>query len=422
MMVIDNSSVLGLPASKAVGLLGQLGCGDLDSERTLAFVIWSHLCEPGDMVAGALVDRLGPIEALNCVRSANPAKSLLSALKQRDPGDELVTGCDESEIELQDAASRWKARDNNSAVLRSLEHWLRLKGQLVTPDSSDWPSSLSALGDGRPHVLWLRGMRESLVQLESAIAIVGSRNVSSYGQYCAQTIAEQLVLAGYLIVSGGAYGIDAEAHRGAITASGKTIAVLAGGGDRLYPVGNTQLLNDVMQNGCLLAELPPGNAPTRWRFLQRNRLIAALGQATVIVEMAIKSGAKNTMHHAMAMSRDVYAVPGSIASQTARGCNVAIAEGKARIVSGFEELVRELLNLPIDYGTRDELTALQQRVFDALSRQPLTPTRLSIKAGTSSSETTQALGQLQALGLAEARATGWRRTLAPKTAENPAGA
>lgn len=410
MMVIDNSSVLGLPAMRAAELLHPLGCGDLDAEKTLAFIIWSHLCEPGDMLASQLVDKLGPTRALGCLRSVHPEPQLLAALAQVDSADELVCSGPEGESELREACLRWKARDNNSAVVRSLELWTRLGGQIITPDSSDWPETLGDLGFGRPHVLWLRGNRSALTSLVSAVSVVGSRNISSYGQHVAQELADHLVRGGYSVVSGGAYGIDAEAHRGALAAEGVTIAVMAGGGDRLYPVGNTALLNEVMQRGCVLAELPPGNSPTRWRFLQRNRLIAALGEVTVIVEMAIRSGAKNTMNHARQIGRDVYAVPGSIVSQTARGCNIAIAEGGAKIVTGFDELLREIAGFGPDFGEQAELNALQQRVLDSLTTMPVSPTRLSIKAGTSQAETIAALGQLAALGLANSRPTGWRRT------------
>lgn len=410
MMVVDNSSCLGLPATRALALLEPLGCAGLDTERTLAFVIWSHLCEPGEMLAGALVQRLGPDTAIAAIRRPNGVGALVSELRKRDAADDLVSRGEAFELELAEAIKRWRDRDNNAAVLRSLEAWNRLGGQVVTPDSFDWPERLDDLGAGSPHALWLRGNRAALGSLTDAVAIVGSRNVTSYGQHCASSIAERLVDAGFAIVSGGAYGIDAEAHRGAVAAEGITVAVLAGGADRLYPIGNTQLLGEVMQKGCVIAEQPPGNAPTRWRFLQRNRLIAALGQATVVVEMALKSGAKNTMHHAMELGREVYAVPGSLVSQTARGCNVAIAEQKAKIVTGFDDLVRELLNQPLEYESSRELTALQQRVLDALSDRSAPIVRISVKAGTSIGETTLALHELEFKDLATQNKSGWRRS------------
>lgn len=413
MMVVAPESVIGLPREVAFGLLEPITAGTSDQERTLAWIIWSHLTEPGDMLAGALLQAIGPVAAIRVLRLQHPAREitkLLSGLAE-NAGDESQRDVAALESEYAEACKRWSARDNNMAVVRSLKIWATLGGQIVTPDDVDWPRALEALGAGTPHVLWLRGNRASLAELENAIAIVGSRNVSSYGQYCAQTLAERLVAEGYLVVSGGAYGVDAEAHRGALSARGVTIAVLAGGADRLYPAGNSELLRQVMHGGCLLAEQPPGHAPTRWRFLQRNRLIAALGQATVVVEMAVKSGAKNTMHHALGMGREVYAVPGSLLAQTARGCNVAIAEGKAKIVTAFDELINDLRDIPYSLGTEFELTALQQRVLDALHGQPITVNRAGLKAGTTASETMRALGELQALGFAIESRGGWRKEL-----------
>lgn len=413
MMVVAPDSIIGQPRDVVSNLLEPITAGQSDQERTLAWIIWSHLTEPGDMLAGTLLQALGPVAAIRALRLPNPERQITSLLSElaENAGDESKRDVAALESEYAEACKRWSARDNNAAVVRSLKTWATLGGQVVTPDDMDWPQALQALGAGAPHALWMRGNRASLLELENAIAVVGSRNVSSYGQYCAQTIAERLAAEGYLVVSGGAYGVDAEAHRGALAASGVTIAVLAGGADRLYPTGNTELLRQVMQNGCVLAEQPPGHSPTRWRFLQRNRLIAAMGQATVIVEMAVRSGAKNTMHHALGIGRDVYAVPGSLLAQTARGCNVAIAEGKAKVVTGFDELIKDLRDIPYSLGSEFELTALQQRVLDALHGHPITVNRAGLKAGTTATETMRALGELQALGFAIESKGGWRKDI-----------
>lgn len=269
MMVVSTESVLGLPSARGIALLGQLGCASMDPESTLAYLIWSHLCEPGDMVAGALVERLGPVLALDFMRRFDAVKSLIAAVSARDEHDELLTDLADLEGEITSGLDRWRARDNNAAVLRSLELWARLDGQVITPDSPDWPASLNLLGVAAPMVLWLRGDRRALGRIEDSVSIVGSRNVTSHGVYAAQAIAEAAAAAGLTVISGGAYGVDAEAHRGALAANGCTIAVLAGGGDRFYPVGNTDLLRQIMAQGCILAEQPPGNSPTRWRFLQQ---------------------------------------------------------------------------------------------------------------------------------------------------------
>lgn len=413
MMVVAPDSVLGLPREVSANLLAPVTRGVVDQERALAWIIWSHLTEPGDMVAGNLLQSLGPVAALRALRRPNPAGEITRLLSElaENSGDEIQRDIAALESEYQDACARWRDRDNNKAVVRSLQIWANLEGQILTPDDIDWPEGLQSLGAGAPHVLWLRGRREALVELDNAVSIVGSRNISSYGQYCSQTLSERLVAEGYAVVSGGAYGVDAEAHRGALAARGATFAVLAGGGDRLYPVGNTELLRQIMQSGCVLAEQPPGHSPTRWRFLQRNRLIAALGVVTVIVEMAVRSGAKNTMHHALDIGRDVYAVPGSLLAQTARGCNVAIAEGKAKVVTGFDEFIKDLRGIPYSLGTEFELTALQQRVLDALHGHPISVNRAGLKAGTTASETMRALGELKALGFAKQVNSGWRKEM-----------
>lgn len=420
MMVVSNANVIGQPISVTQPLLSAIGCGELDPEETLARIIWSHLTEPGDSLAGRLIQTLGAREALLVIRARNPVLAILGALTEADPGHAALTGVDavSRDGELAEAASRWVARDNNAAVLRSIQSWARLGGFVITPDSQDWPARLADLDSGAPHVLWIRGNRDSLGFLDASVAVVGSRNITSYGQYAAQTISQRLAEEGFMVVSGGAYGVDAEAHRGALagiesaqaSVQPTTIAVMAGGGDRLYPVGNNELLREIMLSGCVMAELPPGNAPTRWRFLQRNRLIAALGQATVVIEMAIKSGAKNTMHHALAMGRDVYAMPGPIFSQTARGCNLAIAQNFAKILTGVDELVAQLRGGEWVEATPEQgLSQLQVRIADALSGTALSVARIASKAGTTTRETTASLGELELLGLAERSGVGWRK-------------
>ncbi len=144
---------------------------------------------------------------------------------------------------------------------------------------------------------------------------------------------------GCTVVSGGAYGIDATAHRVAVAAGTPTVAVLAGGIDQLYPTGNVELLRNVARQGTLLAESPPGTRPTRWRFLARNRLIAAISAATVVVEAGARSGALNTAHHAAQLGRPVFAVPGAFSSPASVGCHRLVAEGRAQIVCRADDPV-----------------------------------------------------------------------------------
>jgi DNA processing protein len=225
-------------------------------------------------------------------------------------------------------------------------------------------------------------------------------------------------------VSGGAYGIDAAAHRGAVARGGRTVVILAGGVDRAYPAGNARLLDAVVEaGGALLSEVPPGSVPTRSRFLARNRLIAAAGRATVVVEAAWRSGAMSTAHHAARLLRPVGAVPGPVTSSASAGCHRLLREGVAVCVTDVTE-VRELAGVigwgvaagaaaeraADDRATRpqDALDPLSRRVLDALSRRaPAELDRVASLAGVTVAEARGAMGLLELTGWAVRRGTGW---------------
>ena len=174
---------------------------------------------------------------------------------------------------------------------------------------------------------------------------------------------------GFVIVSGGAYGIDAAAHRATLASGGVTVAFLAGGADRLYPAGNSELLRRIASEGVVAAELPPGSAPTRWRFLMRNRLIAAAASATVVVEAGHRSGSLNTAGHAAHMGRPLGAVPGSVLSPASAGCHRLIREYAATCVT-----------------TPDEMAELADPFGNGASPDPVPPWRRCPTAGTATSE------------------------------------
>ena len=150
--------------------------------------------------------------------------------------------------------------------------------------------------------------------------------------------AAELAASGVTIVSGAAYGIDGMAHRAALNAGGVTVAMLAGGVDRAYPAGHTELLARIAAHGVVASEVPCGSAPTKWRFLQRNRSISALAQATVVVEAGWRSGSLNTAGHAAALGRPLGAVPGPITSTTSTGCHLLIQAGIARLITSADDL------------------------------------------------------------------------------------
>ena len=199
---------------------------------------------------------------------------------------------------------------------------------------------LGDLGDHAPLALWLRGDAAALSG--AGVAIVGARASSSYGEHVATELASELAGEGWTIVSGGAYGIDGTAHRAALRAGGITVAVLAGGIDRAYPAGHAQLFDRIAASGALVSEVACGGAPTRWRFLERNRIIGALADATVVVEAGWRSGSLNTAGHAAALGRPLGAVPGPVTSAASAGCHRLLREYDARCVTSAAD-VRELL-------------------------------------------------------------------------------
>jgi DNA processing protein len=209
---------------------------------------------------------------------------------------------------------------------------------LVVPGDPDWPPTLDDLAEYAPMALWLRGRRDALRALERGVSIVGARAATGYGEHVTIELAAGLVDRGYAIVSGAAYGIDGAAHRAALASRGTTIAFLAGGLDRFYPSGNEALITRITEHGAVISEVPCGVAPTKWRFLQRNRLIAASSLATVVVEAGSRSGSLNTAGHAAALGRPLGAVPGPITSSASAGCHRLLREYDAVCVTTAEEI------------------------------------------------------------------------------------
>lgn len=380
-----------------------------DDERG-ARAVWSAMAEPGDLAAGALVRTLGAVTALGWVTSAARGAPDWTAL----PG---LSG--PARMRLVGAARRWAARageaEPGSAAL--VEGLRRAGGTLVVPGDDAWPAGLVDLGDAAPFALWARGRMPAG---GAAVAVVGSRASTAYGERVAFDLASGLVTRGVTVVSGGAYGIDAAAHRGAVASGGPTVVVLAGGVDRGYPAGNVRLFEEVVGvGGALVAELPPGALPTKSRFLQRNRLIAAMTRATVVVEAAWRSGALSTAHHAADLLRPVGAVPGPVTSVASAGCHRLLREGAAVCVTDVDEVV-ELVPAGdragptvgeglVSQADDEWLDSTCLRVHDALS--PRLGTAEDVVAGRAGLEAAQvrsALGLLEMAGLAVRARDGWR--------------
>ena len=217
-------------------------------------------------------------------------------------------------------------------------------GVFITPEDNDWPTSLADLATP-PIGLVIAGDRSVLLKLDKSISIVGSRQPTDYGLQLSYSLASQASLAGLVVVSGGAYGIDTASHQGALSAGGISIAVLAGGINRLYPLENQKLFKDITKSGLLISEVMPNIESKPYRFLIRNRLIAALSRSTVVVEAKFISGSIRTARDAAEIFRPVFAIPGPVTSALSEGCHRLIAERVADIATSLDEILEVITPL-----------------------------------------------------------------------------
>ena len=400
-----------------------------------------RLIEPGDTLGAVTVRALGPLQAEQLIRSGNRATDA----QQHTVGEAAEeAGLGPRQRSLTDALSRWRTRLPQLSGTGMLNALYRRGGGILVPEDSVWPDPLRDLGAGEPIALWFRlaaseaePYREAASRLPRpgrSIAIVGSREMTDYGGRAAWEAANELAGHGVCVVSGGAYGIDAAAHRGALAAgqteTTATVAVLAGGVDRLYPAGNERLLLQVLESGIVLSEMAPGSAPTRHRFLQRNRIIAALTAATVVVEARARSGALATANHAFEIGRPVGAVPGSICSASSAGCHQLLRQSPAQLVTDAAEIMelvadevtgtvsrdidQPMLNTSGQADDRrsavDGLNDVERRIYDALPvRSPTSVGKLSEVAGLPIPQILSGLTRLQRKHLARAANGKWGR-------------
>ncbi len=374
-----------------------------ETER-LARVALNKLTEPGDPRVAQLVAELGAVRLHDLLVHEQGSDSLSS---------EVVT--------------RLGDLDPAAALDRAATLGLRY----VIPGDDEWPHQLDDLmraellheRGGPPLGLWVKGPRR-LDELAGSVAVVGARSATTYGAEVAAAIAGALTRAGHPVVSGAAFGIDHAAHRGALAAGGPTIAVLACGADRAYPVAHKELLDHLGRTSTVVAEVPPGCAPTRGRFLSRNRLIAALTAGTVVVEAASRSGALNTANWATRLNRHVMAVPGPVTSAQSEGAHHLLRSGAATLVTRGEEV----LELVGEAGThlvtapqaparrRDSLTRTMQRILDAVPfAQPAPVDSIASTAGLGLVEVSSGLTRLHRLELVERSPLGWRLTRAAQS-------
>jgi DNA processing protein len=398
---------------------GRLLTGEVHPGLRRARAWLSRVTEPGTIDFWRFVDAVGPVEAARQLRAGRAPERIRSLVGARAQQDETL------------------------ADLRRAE---RCGARLVVPEDDEWPAlplhaltvAVSSEPDDHkqqpdrtlapvpPVALWARGPARLDELVERSVAIVGSRASTAYGEHVAGELGHQLGERGWTVVSGGAFGIDAAAHRGAMAAEAPTVAVLACGVDRPYPAAHGALFHRIAETGLLVSEWPPGCAPLRHRFLVRNRLIAALTRGTVVVEAAARSGAQATARRAQQLGRQVLVVPGPVTSAMSVGCHELLREEElgATLVASAAHVISAVGRIGDDLAERaerpssprDGLSDLAGRVLDACPvRSGVPPERLAAVAGCDVLEVLRVLPALELAGLVEWTGTGWRLAPPPRT-------
>ena len=354
-----------------------------------------------------LVDEVGPVEACDRIRSGRVVDAL---------------------------AGQSEARRTRVDGARLMDDAAEVGAHLLVPDDPGWPgAALAPLdrprlrrtgGSGgvatalRPLGLWWRGPADPGAVFARSVAVVGTRAPTAYGRAVTADLSAGVSGDGFTVVSGGAFGIDAAAHRAVLGVGGCTIAVLPGGVDRLYPRGNDGLLTAVAESGAVISAQAPGTGVTRYRFLDRNRLIAALTRATVVVEAAARSGALSTAAWAAAVDRPVGAVPGPITSVASVGCHLLVRDRGAVLVGRTADVVElagdmgETTPPPAaEPNSWDGLDDVTRRVLEAMpTAGGAAPAEIAAWAGVAPSTTRAVLGRLLSSGAAVRGPEGWRRS------------
>lgn len=379
------------------------------TQRAWAYL--SRVAEPPCAELARLVGEVGPVEAADRIRRGAVGEQLLR-----------LTG----------------ARREVDCAADDLDRVARIGGRLVTPDDADWPTLAFVAFDGidttkhpdglAPLALWVAGEVTLDDVASRAAAMVGTRASTSYGEHVATELATDLCHRDVAVVSGGAFGIDGAVHRAALAADGVTAAVLACGVDVPYPAGHSALLHRIRSHGVVVSEYPPGITPARHRFLVRNRLVAALGCSTVVVEAGLRSGAANTAAWSRALGRVVCAVPGPATSGASSGCHVLIRSGAVLVTRADEVLefvgqVGELADEPEHPLTPlDGLSESEKRVYEALpGRGSRTVAQVAVESGLPVTRVPGELAMLEVAGLAEERDGRWRITRGPNGKAHLAG-
>jgi DNA processing protein len=370
-------------------------------ELRKAWAYLSRVAEPPCPELAELADRHGPVEAAARVRAGRGLSGELIRLTE--------------------------ARRELDCAAADLELLERRGGRLITREDAEWPAlaftgfaceSVRSRPRGtEPLVLWALGPARLDAIAERSAAIVGTRAATAYGEHIAAELSAGLVERDVAVISGAAYGIDGAAHRAALAGAGLTAAVLAGGVDVPYPAGHSALLHRISGAGLIVSEYPPGTRPARHRFLTRNRLVAAISRATVVVEAGLRSGAANTAAWAAAMGRVVGAVPGPVTSAASAGCHQLLRRG-AELVTRADEIVEivgrigELADEPEHpNSTLDRITEAERTVFEALpGRGSLTVEQIAVAAALPAQRVLGPLATLEIAGFVQQCDGRWRIT------------
>ena len=370
--------------------------GSYSKERALDLVAAgaiSIVTEPGDRMAGALAKALGTQGLLQLLIDGFEPSRVLEAAHQARAADDLADIFGDLPGTISDSRQRWLPRFSKQAVVNLFQRAMQLNLSLLLQGDDDWPIGLNDLEEGSPVLIFAKGNYTLLGRLAKAVSIVGSRACTEYGAAVTAKLVSELAFHKRLTVSGGAVGIDSHVHSHSLRNSLPTIAVMAGGLDRMYPSSNSKLFQAIARNGVLVAELAPGVAPTRWRFLQRNRLIAALSPTTVVIEAGIRSGSIRTANNAIELDREVFAVPGPLTSASSAGTNSLIAEGKAKALIDTKLITSKV----IEQARFQDGSALMVRAQDALrDLRQATVEQISKAAGLTLFELNLALEELKA--------------------------
>jgi DNA processing protein len=366
-------------------------------------------------IAISLVPGVGPVGFARLLRRFGSARGAWAA------GPGLLEALSRVPDDAAPALARLRREGATRAASRIAAATRRCDGMILTALDAAYPAALSA-ADPRPPVLYLAGDPASMTR--PCVAIVGTRRASGYGRSCAAEIAEELARAGVTVVSGLAIGIDAEAHVAAVAAGGRSVAVLPSPLDRIYPPRHRDLASRlVATGGALISELAPGHAPGKPDFARRNRIIAGLARAVVVVEAPDRSGALLTAAAAIDHGREVFAVPGPIDAIASRGCNRLIADHQATIVTSAAALLHrigaEAGGQPVSVTSLSDPEAM---VLHALLQRPASIEELIGRSDMATGALASTLTLLEARGLVESYGGAtFHPTLAARRIGRPTG-